>query len=306
MKSRFVVLVLLSSFAVLHHPAAATASCNPEAMERLQAEAAGGDVQAASKLVALAEQYVEECPGDADLLLACGDVFENENRLEAASDAYRRAASADSDLAVPWARLANIARQQDDLEAWELYLDSARALETSDLDRVEIARAAKEPADSEGSASYAFKSADQIGDGLRVGSKSIRPKAISKDSRGDYFVGSKGFGVNLGILFEVSETSLMPEGSRQLEQLGRALERAASGEKYLIEGHSSSEGDEGFNERLSTRRAEAIADVLVREYGIDPTQIEFVGRGTEFPILEGGVENRSKSRRVTVLRLYDE
>ena len=57
----------------------------------------------------------------------------------------------------------------------------------------------------------------------------------------------------------------------------------AGGEKYMVIGYASEEGNEDYNKELSFDRAVAVADALV-EYGVKPEQLitEGVGETTEF------------------------
>jgi len=49
--------------------------------------------------------------------------------------------------------------------------------------------------------------------------------------------------------------------------------------KVVVEGYASPEGSKAFNERLSQRRADAVKNSLVRNYGLDASHIDAVGKG---------------------------
>lgn len=49
--------------------------------------------------------------------------------------------------------------------------------------------------------------------------------------------------------------------------------------RVMVEGYASPEGSKAFNERLSQRRADAVKNSLVREYGLDASKIDAVGKG---------------------------
>lgn len=49
--------------------------------------------------------------------------------------------------------------------------------------------------------------------------------------------------------------------------------------KVTIEAYASPEGSKAFNERLSQRRADAVKNALVRNYGLSASQIDAVGKG---------------------------
>ena len=75
-------------------------------------------------------------------------------------------------------------------------------------------------------------------------------------------------------------------------------EESANG--VLIEGHSSSEGDNFYNIGLSRRRAEAVKSQLVKE-GIDASKIEVQAKGSDNPVASNEtVSGRKKNRRAEV------
>lgn len=64
--------------------------------------------------------------------------------------------------------------------------------------------------------------------------------------------------------------------------------------KLQIIGHTSSEGDPAFNQKLSEARAQAAVDFLVSHGGIDASRLEAVGKGSSEPIDEN---NQDANRR---------
>lgn len=73
----------------------------------------------------------------------------------------------------------------------------------------------------------------------------------------------------------------------------------------LIEGHTDLIGPAEYNQRLSQRRAQAVADILVNQFGIDASRITTVGYGMERPVvnritLDANARNRRIEATVTV------
>ncbi len=67
----------------------------------------------------------------------------------------------------------------------------------------------------------------------------------------------------------------------------------------VIEGHASAPGKASYNLDLSDRRAKAVAEVLAKEFGIDPARIKGVGYGETRPIMEGNsAEANAANRRI--------
>ena len=66
-----------------------------------------------------------------------------------------------------------------------------------------------------------------------------------------------------------------------------------------IEGHTDSSGPEDYNQQLSQRRAQAVVDLLVNQYGIDRSRLEARGYGESQPVASNDTkEGRAANRRV--------
>jgi OOP family OmpA-OmpF porin len=55
-----------------------------------------------------------------------------------------------------------------------------------------------------------------------------------------------------------------------------------------VEGHTDRLGSDAYNQRLSTRRAEAVKSYLVGTGGIDGTKISAVGKSESAPVTKPG------------------
>ncbi len=68
----------------------------------------------------------------------------------------------------------------------------------------------------------------------------------------------------------------------------------------LIEGHTDSTGSESYNQKLSERRAQSVANKLL-SLGVPARQIKVIGKGELAPVTTNKtVEGRAKNRRVEV------
>ncbi len=102
-----------------------------------------------------------------------------------------------------------------------------------------------------------------------------------------------------GINFDFDSAAIRPDSEPVLATLFKGLsgDRSAA---IVIEGHTSSEGTNDYNQRLSERRAKAIVDDLVKR-GIDAKRLQAAGLGETRPIASNNDESgRSLNRRVEV------
>ena len=111
----------------------------------------------------------------------------------------------------------------------------------------------------------------------------------------------RGMVLTLGdVLFDTDQATLKPGAATEIERLSTFLKENAD-TRIRIEGHTDSVGTEAYNEALSRRRAEAVADALT-DRGIAPERIEIVARGEGFPVVGNDTAaGRQQNRRVEVV-----
>ena len=101
------------------------------------------------------------------------------------------------------------------------------------------------------------------------------------------------------ITFAFDSAEILPASAAVLEALFKGLQGASS-TRISIEGHTSSEGTEDYNKRLSQRRAQAVVADLVRR-GLPSQRLTATGIGEQRPIAANNDESgRSLNRRVEV------
>jgi hypothetical protein len=102
-----------------------------------------------------------------------------------------------------------------------------------------------------------------------------------------------------GITFAFDSAEIRPDSMPILAALYDGL-RADAARTIVIEGHTSSEGADDYNLRLSTRRAEAVVGELASR-GIPRERLRAAGIGERRPIASNNDESgRSLNRRVEV------
>ncbi len=101
------------------------------------------------------------------------------------------------------------------------------------------------------------------------------------------------------VLFWSDNAAIGPQGRRILLPLVQMATRRG-GARVLIEGHTDQRGDSGHNERLSWRRAQAVARFFSRR-GVPNSRLEVVGHGDRQPLDTGtGSDADARNRRVEI------
>ena len=100
------------------------------------------------------------------------------------------------------------------------------------------------------------------------------------------------------INFAFDSAALNDESRRFVTNFGKAMvEPANATKRIMIEGHADATGSDAYNYWLSKRRAEAVADALVSEFGIERDRLAVSGRGEDIP-LQGRAPSHPENRRV--------
>jgi OOP family OmpA-OmpF porin len=102
----------------------------------------------------------------------------------------------------------------------------------------------------------------------------------------------------LVIHFDTGKAVVKPEYCGEIKRAAEFLKKNPDA-TALIEGHTDSVGTEAFNMKLSQRRAEAVANILVQKYGVGKSQIKTAWYGFKKPVADNKTaDGRQKNRRV--------
>jgi OOP family OmpA-OmpF porin len=105
------------------------------------------------------------------------------------------------------------------------------------------------------------------------------------------------------ILFDVNTATLKPESFGVIKEIAGVLKEHTD-IKINIIGHTDSDGSDANNLALSQKRAAAVKDALVNEFGIDATKIETDGKGESKPVADNKTkEGKAANRRVEFVKL---
>lgn len=104
--------------------------------------------------------------------------------------------------------------------------------------------------------------------------------------------------ITLYITFPLDSAEIGNQYDDDIREIANALE-ADQDVTTEIAGHTDSTGPTAYNQQLSQRRAEAVADRLIELYGIDSDRVFPVGYGESEPVATNETaEGRAKNRRV--------
>jgi len=104
------------------------------------------------------------------------------------------------------------------------------------------------------------------------------------------------------IEFDYDKDFIRPQYYKDFEPVLKVLERDPNA-TVRVEGHADKRptSKRAYNQRLSERRARAVADYLIRESGIAPERVEAVGFGFDKPVVPNDTEeNMQKNRRTDI------
>jgi outer membrane protein OmpA-like peptidoglycan-associated protein len=107
------------------------------------------------------------------------------------------------------------------------------------------------------------------------------------------------------ITFETGSWEVDPGQAPRLRVLADAVRRAVDRnprEVFLVEGHTDAVGSDVDNLSLSDRRAQSVAAVLTRDFGVPPENLTTQGYGEQYPKVQTDGPSR-ENRRVTIRRI---
>lgn len=108
-----------------------------------------------------------------------------------------------------------------------------------------------------------------------------------------------------GILFDSGSNKLKPEAKRNIEELARVLNKYDD-TNIIVAGHTDSAGSEEYNQELSEKRADAVADYAAR-FGVDSRRFSVTGYGESKPVAVNTTEEgKRQNRRVEIAIVANE
>ena len=105
----------------------------------------------------------------------------------------------------------------------------------------------------------------------------------------------------LRINFDFNKVNIKKIYYPQIEKIAKAMKNNPK-LKIEIDGYTDNIGSKKYNSKLSLKRAQAVKNILVKKYGIDPKRIVVKGFGEKYPLLPNTTStNRALNRRVEII-----
>lgn len=101
-----------------------------------------------------------------------------------------------------------------------------------------------------------------------------------------------------GVLFDFDKATIRPEFKSQLDEFAASLDTA---DVLTIDGHTDSVGSDAYNQALSERRANSVADYLAGKDHLNRSNMSTNGHGESMPVATNDTdEGRQLNRRVEI------
>lgn len=124
------------------------------------------------------------------------------------------------------------------------------------------------------------------------------PVGARLDADGCPMVLTQEMRVTLHMEFEFNKTTVLEEYYPAIGEIAEKMVEYPDS-TLLLEGHTDNIGLDSYNQNLSRSRAEAVMQVLVSVFEIDPSRIRTTGMGASQPIANNNTEEgRALNRRV--------
>jgi OOP family OmpA-OmpF porin len=108
--------------------------------------------------------------------------------------------------------------------------------------------------------------------------------------------------LTLRINFDSNSAVIKPDFQAEIEKAAEFVRANSNAPFILLTGHTDSMGKEAYNQKLSQRRAEAVRQALIDNYGLDGKKLIARGYGETQPIADNATEaGRYQNRRVELV-----
>ena len=104
--------------------------------------------------------------------------------------------------------------------------------------------------------------------------------------------------VELDVKFDFDKANVKQESYGDIKNLADFMNQYPQ-TTTTVEGHTDAKGSDAYNQKLSERRANAVREVLVNQYGVSGERVNAVGYGESRPVADNASDaGRAINRRV--------
>jgi outer membrane protein OmpA-like peptidoglycan-associated protein len=138
--------------------------------------------------------------------------------------------------------------------------------------------------------------------GCQTVPKGLTPAQIAVLKQEGFQQTDEGWELGLSdkVLFDFDASVVKPEAQSNLDRLSRNLLRVGL-DRIRLDGHTDNVGAADYNQQLSLRRAQAVADV-VTDAGMPAVNVQVRGLGATRPVADNGTATgRAENRRVAIV-----
>ena len=124
------------------------------------------------------------------------------------------------------------------------------------------------------------------------------PTTLAVDANGCPILEARQMRQELLVNFDTDKSDVKDEFDSEIARFAQFM-RDYANTNAVIEGHTDSDGSDGYNQSLSERRARAVMNELVNQYNIPATRLSATGFGESRPTAPNtSAEGKEQNRRI--------
>ncbi len=127
------------------------------------------------------------------------------------------------------------------------------------------------------------------------------PAGARVDEKGCRIMLEESVSIKLQVNFATNSDKVTDAYLPEIERVVKFM-RQYPDSNIVVEGHTDDRGAAEYNQKLSERRANAVRDVVVNRFGVNPERISAVGYGEAKPLEDNATDSgRRQNRRVVAV-----
>ena len=124
------------------------------------------------------------------------------------------------------------------------------------------------------------------------------PLSTNVDLSGCTIYSASTSNIEIGIPFSADSSDVRSQYIQEISRLAGFLKENPN-KQVEIQGHASLEGDRKYNRKLSEKRAFAVAEILIKQFDVEPKRVKSFGYGIDQPrVNEISVRANAANRRI--------